>query len=130
MALYLDTSALVKLVVHEAETAALRAALVASTTDLVASDLTRTELVRAVRRGVPDAAPAARAVLDSMTLIAFTTEVFESAGRIDPDILRTLDALHLASALSLGDDLDAVVTYDERLADACRLHGVAVLAPR
>ena len=47
----------------------------------------------------------------------------------NPGILRTLDALHLAAALLAGDDLEAVVTYDRRLADAAALHGVPVLAP-
>ena len=130
MALYFDTSALLKLIVAEPETDALRDAVRTSTSERVASDLTRTELVRAVRRGAPDRVLAAREVLESLTLIPLTTETFESAGRLEPSILRTLDALHLAAALSLGDDLKAVVTYDDRLADACRAHGVAVVAPR
>jgi len=130
VALYFDTSALLKLVVAEAETAALRVGVRSSTSDRVTSDLTRTELVRAVRRGAPDRAIAAREVLESLTVIPVTTETFESAGRLEPSILRALDALHLAAALSLGDDLEAVVTYDDRLADACRANGVTVLAPR
>lgn len=129
MALYFDTSALVKLVVAEPETTALRDAVRASTTDRVSSDLTRTELVRTVRRGAPDHVLSAREVLEALTLIPVTTEVFEAAGRLEPRTLRALDALHLAAALSLGDDLEAVVTYDHRLADACRANGVAVLAP-
>ena len=130
MALYFDTSALLKLVVAEPETAALRQAVRTSPSDRVTSDLTRTELVRAVRRGAPDRALSAREVLESLTLIPLATETFESAGRLEPSILRALDALHLAAALSLGDDLEAVVTYDDRLAEACRANGVAVLAPR
>jgi len=62
-------------------------------------------------------------------LVHVTPAVFESAGRIDPSGLRSLDAIHLAAALDLGDDLDGIVTYDERLGEACAAHGVAVLAP-
>lgn len=130
MALYFDTSALVKLVVAEPETAALRDTVRTSSNECVTSDLTRTELVRALRRGAPDRVLAAREVLESLTLIALTTATFESAGRLEPSMLRTLDALHLAAALTLGDELEAVVTYDHRLAASCRANGVAVLTPR
>jgi predicted nucleic acid-binding protein len=126
---YVDTSALVKLVVAEAESAALVAWLDDTGRDPVSSDLARTELVRAVRRAVPDRLVRARAVLDAVTLVELTTATFEAAGRLDPTLLRTLDALHLAVALDLGDDLEGIVTYDERLAGAARVHGVAVHAP-
>lgn len=129
MALYFDTSALVKLVVAEPETTALRDTVRVSTAEPVSSDLTRTEFLRTVSRGAPDRLVSAREVLEALTLVTVTTEVFEAAGRLEPRALRTLDALHLASALSLGDDLEGVVTYDHRLADACRANGVAVLAP-
>ena len=56
-------------------------------------------------------------------------DVFERAAELDPGVLHTLDALHLAAALLVGDDLEAIVTYDRRLADAAALHGVPVLAP-
>jgi uncharacterized protein len=126
---YVDTSALAKLVVAEAESAALVAWLDDTGRDLVSSDLARTELVRAVRRAVPDRLVRARAVLDAVTLVELTTATFEAAGRLDPTLLRTLDALHLAVALDLGDDLEGIVTYDERLAGAARAHGVAAHAP-
>lgn len=129
MAFYLDTSALVKLVAVERETPSLHAWAVEPGRVLVACDLARTELIRAVRRVRADLAVEARDVLDTLTLLKVTTSVFEAAGRLDPDGLRTLDAVHLAAALALGDDLEAVVTYDQRLAEACRLNGVAVLAP-
>jgi hypothetical protein len=126
---YLDTSALVKLVVAEEETAALRAWLRAEERRPVSCDLSRAELMRAVRRAAPDRLVQARAVLDSITLTDLPTPLFEDAGRLDPTILRTLDAIHLAAALDLGDDLQALVTYDERLADAALSNGVVVLAP-
>lgn len=72
----------------------------------------------------------ARAVLGSITLIRVSTAMFDEAGRLDPTILRTVDAVHLAAALALGDDLDSVVTYDDRLAEAARLNGVQVTSPR
>ena len=129
MAFYLDTSALVKLVVAEAETAALLAWLKAADRAPVSCDLVRTELLRAVRRVAPDRAVQARMVLDSVTLLAVSTAMFEEAGRLDPTLLRSLDAVHLAAALALGDDLEGLVTYDERLADAAALNGLVVTAP-
>ena len=129
MAFYFDTAALVKLVVAERETAALRVWLGEAERDPVSCDLARTELMRAVRRAAPDRVVQARAVLDALTLLEVSTAVFEEAGRLDPAVVRSLDAIHLAAALSLGDDLEGLVTYDERLADAARANGVAVFAP-
>jgi predicted nucleic acid-binding protein len=129
MAHYLDTSALVKLVVAEAETAALRTWLQETDRTPVSCDLARTELIRAVRRVAPDRVVQARAVLDSITLIQLATATFEEAGRLDPALLRTLDAVHLAAALELGDDMESIVTYDERLAEAAQNNGVPVTAP-
>lgn len=129
MAYYLDTSALVKLVVAEAETFALQAWLRAAPRTPVSSDLARTELMRAVRRVAPDRVLRARMVLDSVTILQVTTAMFEEAGRLDPTLLRNLDAVHLAAAVALGDDLDGVVTYDERMAGAAEVNGLAVLAP-
>lgn len=129
MAYYFDTSALVKLVVHEAGTDALREWLGAHDRDPVAADLVRTELFRAVRRSDPELLVRARLVLDGLTLLQVTTSVFEAAGRLDPTTSRTLDAVHLAAALDLGDDLDGLVTYDDRLAHAAAVNGVAVTTP-
>lgn len=129
MAHYLDTSALTKLVVAEPETPALHAWVTAPGRVLVSSDLARTELLRAVRRVDVARAVPARSVLDAVVLLRATPALFESAARLDPPTLRTLDAVQLAAALTLGDDLEAVVTYDDRLAEACRAYGVAVLAP-
>jgi predicted nucleic acid-binding protein len=126
---YLDTSALVKLVVADPETAALRAWLGEADRGPVASNLARTELLRAVRRVAPDRVLRARAVLDSITLTEVTASLFEQAARLDPAALRTLDAIHLAAALDLGDDLEGLITYDDRLAEAARLNGVSVIAP-
>lgn len=129
MAYYIDTSALTKLVVAEAETAALRKWFAERDRDPVSCDLVRTELLRAVRRVVPDQVVRAREVLDSVTLIAVTTAIFEAAGRLEPTTLRTLDAVHLAAALDIGDELEGIVTYDDRLAEAALANGVAVVSP-
>ena len=129
MVYYVDTSALVKLVVAEAETPSLMTWIRAEGDALVSCDLARTELLRAVRRVATDRVVQARAVLDSITLLTVSTATFETAGHLDPTILRTLDALHLAAALELGDDLSGIVTYDDRMADAARAHGIAVVSP-
>jgi predicted nucleic acid-binding protein len=129
MAYYLDTSAAVRLVVAEPETAALVRWIGDVQDDLVSSDLLRTELLRATRRGAPHAMPRARAVLDSLVLLSVPTSTFERAASLEPDLLRSLDALHLAAALELGDDLDGFIAYDERLGYAARLHGMEVIAP-
>lgn len=126
---YLDTSALVKLVVAEPETTALRAWLAETDRSPVACDLVRTELLRAVRRAAPDRVLRARAVLDSIALSEVTTSIFEEAGRLDPTALRSLDEIHVAAALDLGDDLDGLVTYDDRLAEAAQLNGIPITAP-
>ncbi|MFI7588688.1 type II toxin-antitoxin system VapC family toxin [Spongisporangium articulatum] len=130
MAFYADTSALVKLVLDEAGTVALHGWVSAANHAVVSCDLTRTELVRAVRQTFPDRAIHARAVLDAIVLLRVTAAVFDEAARLEPVGLRSLDALHLAAALSLGDDLEGLLTYDERLAEAATRHGVTVVAPR
>jgi predicted nucleic acid-binding protein len=129
VAYYIDTSALVKLVIEEAETWALMRWLGADDRTAVSCDLIRTELIRVTRRAAPDQMIQAREVLDGLTLTEVTTAVFEAAGRLDPTMLRSLDAIHLAAALDLGDDLDGIVTYDARLADAARAQGIPVIAP-
>lgn len=129
MAFYIDTSALAKLVVAETESEPLRDWMTLEHRALTACDLVRTELRRAVRRAAPDCVTRSRAVLNSITLTAVTPAIFEEAGRLEPASLRSLDAIHLASALDLGDDLEGLITYDERLAAAAEANGVTVLAP-
>jgi uncharacterized protein len=129
MVWYVDTSALVKIVVAEPETDVLLAWLDDRTEPLVASDLARTELMRAVRRVAPELAHRVREVLDVLVLVAATGGICDTAGRLAPDQLRSLDAVHLATALELGDDLDGLVTYDDRLTDAAQAYGIAVTAP-
>lgn len=129
MAFYLDTSALAKLVVAEPETASLRSWIAEQDRTLVCCDLARTELTRAVRRVAPERMVDAHAVLDGLTLLTVPASLFAAAGRLDPPELRSLDAVHLAAALELGDDLEALVAYNERLQQAARVNGIDVLAP-
>lgn len=129
MAHYLDTSALVKLVVREPETRPLRTWLLHGSKTLVTCDLARTELARAARAVTPDRSVQVRHVLDAVTVVQVSTAMFETAGRLAPAGLRSLDAVHLAAALALGDDLETVVTYDRRMADAAALLGLDVTAP-
>ncbi len=129
MVYYLDTSALVKLCAPEPESAALRWWMEAQDEVLVTSDLARTELVRAVRRVRPESVRLARMVLDTLTVRGLDRGLFEEAARLDRPELRSLDALHLAAALSFEDDLLGVVTYNGRLAEATRLLGFATVAP-
>lgn len=127
---YADTSALAKLLAEEAETLALRS-WIAGIEDLVmvSSDLVRTELMRAIRRAHPAAAPSVRALLTTLVLVPISTDICDSAARLEPPTLRSLDAIHLATALVAGEDLEAMLTYDDRLAEASSRYGLKVVAP-
>jgi len=129
VAFYLDTSAAAKLVLAESGSRAMSAWARSHAGAVVSSDLLRTELLQAVRRGAIGRMQRARAVLESIGLIGLRAETFERAAELEPLSLRTLDALHLAAALELGDDLDGIVTYDQRLAEAASTYGIAVVAP-
>jgi predicted nucleic acid-binding protein len=126
---YVDTSALVKVIVYEQQTSALSDWLVQQDEPLVCCDLVRAELVRATRRRHPDRVVRARQVLEAIALTRLTSAILDHAGRLDPIGLSTLDAVHLAAALDLGDDLSGLVTYDDRLAYAARANGIPVLSP-
>lgn len=129
MAFYVDTSAFVKLVVTERHSAAMRRWAEANEDALFSSDLLRAEALRAARRHSPAAIVATRQWFDALTLVAITGNLCENAALLDPAILRTLDALHLAAALSIADELDGIATYDDRLAAAAGRVGIAVVAP-
>lgn len=125
---YLDSSALVKLVLPEPESPALRAELV-NWPRRAASALVRTELVRACTRIDGEAREKARRLLDGLTLVAISDDLLDAAAAVKPQSLRTLDAVHLATALKLDSALGALVTYDERLAEAAGRANLPVLAP-
>lgn len=129
---YLDTSAATKLVLPEAESVPLRAWCDRTLADggrIIISDLVRAELLRTVRRHDPDLLPFARGAAARFGRLAVTRRCFDSSAAIAPPVLRTLDALHLATALQLGSALAGIVTYDDRLAGAADLQGVARTAP-
>lgn len=128
--LYLDSSALVKLVMPEAESAALLESLAAWPVRL-SSELARVEVVRAARRATshPEAEKRAEEVLSGLYLIKIDGEILGRAARLEPRTLRSLDAVHLASALSLGEDLGAIVVYDNNMATAAAGCGLRVVAP-
>jgi predicted nucleic acid-binding protein len=129
-ALYLDGSAFVKVVIEEAESAALRDFLAGEPARFVSSALLRTEVLRAVRHQTPQARSAVREGLRRVDLIAIDDRILDTAGLLEPGVLRTLDAIHIATALAVGDDLGAIVTYDERMIAAAGLMGLATATPR
>ena len=131
MRLYLDSSALVKLVQRETESDALRRFLRRHRTDqFVTSALARVEVVRAVLIGGPAALAQARRQLSRLDQIVLGTEVLDRAATLAPSAqLRILDAIHLAAAQVVGADLRAVVTYDRRMADAAQELGLVVERP-
>lgn len=129
MAVYLDSSAFVKLVVSEPESRALRSFLTRRRTRHVSSAILRAEALRAVRHGGPEVLALTRSALRRVELVAVTDAILDTAGTLEPRVLRTLDAIHLATALALGDDLDVVVTYDTRMAEGSRLLGLEAVTP-
>jgi hypothetical protein len=127
-ATYVDSSALVKLAVREPESAALRRHL-ARRRPLVSSALARTEVARALLPLGPDAIRRGRDVLARVDLLRINDRLLDAAGLLAPADLRSLDAIHLASAELFGSDLRAFVTYDERLATAAAGRGYRVIRP-
>jgi uncharacterized protein len=129
--LYLDASALVKLVVAELETPALLA-LLKEYPDRISSALSVVELHRALRRAAAPAAEHRRAteVLSRVALLRTDDDTLKRSAELAPGDLRSLDAIHLATALSVGDDLAGLVAYDLRLGAAAARLKLPVLAPR
>jgi predicted nucleic acid-binding protein len=127
---YLDASALLKLVVVERESGPLRTAL-DQWPDRISASIVRVEVHRALRRlGRPHSALAlAETLLDSLVLVHLDAPVLARAAALKNPLLRALDAIHVASALSIGDDPEAFVTYDGRLARAASAEGLTVLHP-
>jgi uncharacterized protein len=128
---YLDTSALVKLVQVESESVALRRYLRRHRSDArITSTLARTELVRAVAGGGAGAVAHARRLLNRLDQIVLDNEVLDDAGTLAPGaVLRSLDAIHLAAARTVVADLRAVVTYDQRMSAAAAALSLPTVAP-
>ena len=116
-----------KLAVLEAESEALRTAR-RDWPRAASSVISEVEVMRAVARADGDMGLAAE-VLRSVDLVRVSDAIIASAARLRPVELRTVDAIHLATALAIGADLAAFVSYDARLVAAARDHGLSILAP-
>lgn len=132
--IYLDTSALTKLLVAEAETPDLRSWLLEQRDDgedhAVTSALGRVELMRAVARiEEPGLHERALYLLDGLDILPLTGAVIALAETIGPAHLRSLDAIHLASAAQIRGELTTFVTYDHRLLEGCRAVGLDTASP-
>jgi predicted nucleic acid-binding protein len=133
--LYVDTSALLKLLVREAESAAIECELL-TWSELATSVITEVELPRAVARAreersdaVIDGSVVLRGVLASAAIIPLSEGTVAGARKVKPVHVGALDAIHIASALVLGKRLAGVATYDKRMQDALKPLGVRVIAP-
>jgi hypothetical protein len=126
---YVDSSALLKVIIREAETPALEADF-ADRDGLITSRLALLECRRAARRVLRGRAlQSLEQVLDSIYVLEVTPAILERAGAADPPALRSLDAIHLATALSIDDSELEVVTYDRRFAEAAAASGLRVVQP-
>jgi predicted nucleic acid-binding protein len=125
---YLDSSAIVKLVINEPESAALRRYL-RRRRPWVSSALARTEVLRALLQEGERGIARAGAVLARIDLVRVNDRVLADAGVLLPAEVRSLDAIHLATARQLGSDLGHVVTYDGRMLKAARELGITVASP-
>lgn len=127
-AIYLDSSALVKLVVQEPESQALVAYLGDHPTR-ASSALARVEVTRAVRPQGSRAVARARQLLSRIALLHLDDALLDTAATLEGDHLRSLDAIHIASAQTLASGLAALVTYDRRMAEAASDIGLNVTTP-
>ena len=127
-ATYLDSSAIVKLVIAEPQSGALRRYL-RRRKPHVSSALVRAEVARALLPLGPAALRRGDAVLTRLDLVRVSDTVLRAAGALLPEDVRTVDAIHLATAQQLGDDLARIVTYDNRMQNAARDLGLDVAAP-
>ena len=128
--IYLDSSALLKLLIEEPESAALATWLAERSDDPpVSSELARLEVVRAARRLDPNIATSARSLISQLDLIPTDSVLINEAADAGKPLLRSLDAIHLASALSIRADLTAFVAYDDRLVSAAEAEGLHVSRP-
>lgn len=127
MSVYLDSSALVKLVVEEPESEDLRTFV--GERVVVSSMVARTEVIRAVARTEPERVGAAEKVLAETSLIIIDWPLASAAAWVEPASIRSLDAIHLATAQRLEVGLEALVTYDRRMVDAAQMAGLRVASP-
>ena len=124
---YVDASAFVKLVIGEPESDALGDALAGLT--MTSSAILEVEATLVVRRRHPRSFNGVRRLLGSVRLVEIEHAIRRAAGDLEDPGLRSLDAIHLATAMSVGDPVMDVITYDDRFADAARAHGLTVVQP-
>jgi uncharacterized protein len=128
---YIDASAALKLLREEAHSKAFAAFYDSRATSVwVSSSLLRIEVMRTVSRALPALLPDAREMLLAFDYIHIDDDIVDAATNEPDRTLRSLDAIHLATARVLGEDLDAIVTYDDRLAAAATEAGFTVACPR
>ena len=128
---YIDTSAALKLLTDDSHSRAFATFYDESEgASWVSSALLRIQVIRAVSRAMPAALPDARALLLAFDYVSIDDEVVDAAMNEPDRMLRSLDAIHLATARVLGPDLDGLATYDDRLAVAAKDAGIPVLDPR
>lgn len=128
---YADTSAVIKLLVEESHSKAFAAFYDAhADAEWASSALLRIELTRAVTRALPALLPDARDLLLAFSFVAIDDDIVEAAMNEPDRGLRSLDAIHLATARILGEDVDAIVSYDDRLLKAATDAGLATASPR
>jgi uncharacterized protein len=126
---YVDASAFVKLFSSEAESAALIDVLNAEGPALVGSEILEVEAYRTAARLGGNAPAHAARLMRGVVLLPFSAEVRDRSCSVGSPVLRSLDAIHLATALSVRDRIGAIFTYDQRLAEASADAGLRVLAP-
>ena len=126
---YVDASAFVKLILDEPESAAFTAFMTGLAAPAISSEVLRVEAVRAVRLGTrsSDATRDIETALDELTLASLDDSTLRRAARLDPSTLRSLDAIHLTTALNVGADV--MVVYDRALAAAATANGIVPVAP-
>lgn len=125
---YLDSSAIVKLAIEEPESGPLRRHL-RRRGPLTSSALARTEVLRALLGEGDPGLTRGREVLGRLNLVRVNDRVLTTAGTMLPSEIRSLDAIHLATVLQLGDDVGQLVTYDDRMAAAARTLGLRTASP-
>ncbi|HTF49139.1 MAG TPA: type II toxin-antitoxin system VapC family toxin [Pseudonocardia sp.] len=127
--IYLDTSAFIKLVKEEAESLPLNEYLRSLQGPRFTSSKLLAVEARGTLRGAPKRLPRVDLMLDRVTQLEISDAVIETASRLPDPMLRTLDAIHLATALLIRDDIDVLLSYDDRLLAAAASHGLPTTAP-
>jgi predicted nucleic acid-binding protein len=128
-ALYIDTSAIIKLIIEEPESEALENFIASTDSQLASSEIAEIETVRTLLKRAPDRLADCHQVLERLILLPISPPIRLRAEYVRPTALRSLDAIHLASALEIQPDLEAFLGYDNRLIEAAREAGLTTFSP-